>query len=112
MARSTLGRRLVAAAADVVLLCVGGSAGATVTFTVDSTADTPGDCGVAGQCTLRAAITAANNAGGANIVVVPSGTYTLTNGALAPTGTLTINGAGAGTTAIDGNNADRVFDAE
>ena len=73
-------------AAAAALLWVGGGAHARTTFTVDSTADTPGNCGVAGQCTLRAAIAAADAAGGSNIVTLPAGTYTFTAGALSVTG--------------------------
>jgi CSLREA domain-containing protein len=90
---------------------VGGSAHATAPIVVDSTADTPGDCSVAGQCTLRAAVDAANAAAGADVITVPAGTYVLTNGALHPTGALEIDGAGPGSTIIDGNANDRVINA-
>src|SRR5262249_17313202 len=55
------------------------------TFTVDSTADAPdavssdGVCKtVAKTCTLRAAIMQANARGGAQKIILPAGTYTLT----------------------------------
>ena len=117
---------------------------ATVTgFTVNTTLDlpdiNPGDglCNTdVATCSLRAAITESNFVGGANVITVPAGTYTLTlgpaddefNGAGAtmesgdldivdlslfslPTLTsVTINGAGAGTTIINGGGIDRVID--
>jgi CSLREA domain-containing protein/LPXTG-motif cell wall-anchored protein len=96
------------------------------TFTVNSTADavdaTPGNgvCATAGAvCTLRAAIQEANALAGDDIITVPAGTFTLTIAGtgeeLAATGDLdirsniTINGAGAGTSIIDGGALDRVF---
>lgn len=118
------------------------SASAT-TFTVNSTLDlpdlNPGDgicnAGVA-LCTLRAAITESNFIGGANVITVPSGTYTLTIGpfddefnaagatmesgdldivdlsafSLPQLTSVIINGAGAGSTIINGGAIDRVFD--
>ena len=102
------------------------------TFTVNSTVDAvdanPGDgtCETAsgnGVCTLRAAIQETNALAGPNEIILPSGTYTLTIpgrfegfgiyrsaiGQLDITNDLTINGAGASTTIIDGNGLDRVF---
>jgi CSLREA domain-containing protein len=102
-------------------------------FAVNSTTDAPvasavvgGACETAagnGVCTLRAAIQLANVPGaGATTINLPVGTYALTqvgpNENAALTGDLditslaaiTISGAGAGTTIIDGNNTDRVFD--
>jgi Immunoglobulin I-set domain len=87
-------------------------------------------------CTLRAAIMESNFVGGDNVITVPAGTYTLTlgpaddeanaAGATMETGDLdivdlslfslptltsvTINGAGAGATIIDGGALDRVID--
>jgi CSLREA domain-containing protein len=111
-------------------------------FTVNSTADVadanPGD-GVcddgSGNCTLRAAIMESDFSGGANVITVPAGTYTLTGpyddeyngaGATLESGDLdivdlsafslplltsvTINGAGASSTIINGAGVDRVFD--
>ena len=92
-------------------------------FKVDSTADivdaTPGDgiCATAGAvCTLRAAIQETNALVGADAIFVPPGTYTLTiagfedlaaAGDLDIGGDLTITGAGAATTIIEG--LERVF---
>jgi CSLREA domain-containing protein len=118
------------------------SASAT-TFTVNSTADAadaiPGD-GIcddgSGNCTLRAAVMESNFIGGANVITVPSGTYTLTIGpfddefnaagatmesgdldivdlsafSLPQLTSVTINGAGAAATIINGGDIDRVFD--
>lgn len=100
--------------------------GATVahaaTFTVTKTADTnDGTCDA--DCSLREAISAANAAGTNDNVTLPAGTYTLTgaagddvnaSGDLDVTGatTLAINGAGVGTTIIDGGNIEAVFDVK
>lgn len=99
----------------------------TATFVVNSTADTvdahPGD-GVcadsSGKCTLRAAIMEANALPGADTIILPAGTYTLTipgvnedfdaTGDLDITSDLTITGAGANITTIDGGGIDRVLD--
>ena len=111
----------------------------TVTSTVDAPDAVPGD-GIcddgAGNCTLRAAVTESDFTGGANVINIPAGTYTLTlgpfddefNGLGATTDSgdldiadfsafslpqltsVTINGAGAATTIINGGDIDRVFD--
>ena len=69
---------------------------------------------------MRDAIIAANANAGADIITLPAGTYKLTiagtdenaaaTGDLDITGDLTINGAGAATTIVDGGALDRVFD--
>jgi uncharacterized repeat protein (TIGR01451 family) len=79
----------------------------------------------AGTCTLRAAVQAADENGGANTIVVPAGTYTYTIPPTSNTDTndpatgdldvtsgdlLTITGAGAGSTIINPNGLDRAFD--
>jgi CSLREA domain-containing protein len=104
--------------------------GHAATFTVNSLLDKAGlqaNCvSGAGECTLRSAIQAANASVAADTIVLPVGTYTLTiagaNENAAATGdlditglggVLTITGAGATTTVIDGNGAatgDRVFE--
>ena len=82
-----------------------------------------------GDCSLREAIRASNTdsavdactaGAGADTINLPAGIYTLTvlgagenaaaTGDLDITGDLTISGAGAGTTIVDGNATDRVFD--
>lgn len=96
------------------------------TFTVDSPADavdaTPGDgvCATAaGACSLRAAIQEANASAGADLIQLPAGSYILSvagadedaaaSGDLDINSELTLQGAGAGSTAIDGLGTDRVF---
>jgi CSLREA domain-containing protein len=101
-------------------------------FAINSTADRPdakpGDhvCLTdAATCTLRAAIQEANADGGANTIFIPRGHYRLAipptpeagfagqddagAGDLDITGTLTIRGAGARETIVDGGHLDRVF---
>lgn len=97
---------------------------AAPTFTVNSSSDVvdanPGDgvCEIApgnGVCTLRAAIMEANHTpGGGATIILPAGTYILTipgsccletNGDLNITRSMTIVGAGASNTIIDGNGS-------
>jgi CSLREA domain-containing protein len=90
-----------------------------VTFVVNDTADRvdsnsgDGQCrSAAGTCTLRAAIQQTNRLSGADTIVIPAGTYALEipplnqnlddNGDLDITDSLTISGAGAGVTFVDG----------
>jgi CSLREA domain-containing protein len=103
--------------------CTGGK---PWTLVVDSTSDAvdanPGDgtCATAGaQCTLRAAIQEANALTGPQSVNLPAKTYTLTiagtgedaaaTGDLDITDDLTITGAAADTTIVDGGALDTVF---
>jgi CSLREA domain-containing protein len=93
------------------------------TFTVTKAADTAdGSCDAA-DCSLREAISAANATAEADTVVVPAGTYMLSlagagedlnaSGDLDVTQPVTISGAGAATTIIDGNGSvvmERVLD--
>ena len=101
------------------------------TFAVTTTADTQdaapgnGTCAdAAGACSLRAAISEANALAGADTITIPAGTYTQTlaganedvnaGGDLDITSPITINGAAAATTIIQGNAAqnagtERVF---
>jgi hypothetical protein len=75
------------------------------TFTVHNLAD-------GGAGSLRAAITAANTAPGADAVTFAPGlrgTVTLTSGELSITDDLRIDGPGAGRLAVSGNDASRVF---
>lgn len=92
-------------------------------FVVDTTADgedaTPGDgiCADAnGDCTLRAAINEANALDPGSIIEVPAGTYVLTvvedanfQTALVLGNTMTLLGAGAASTIIDGNQTGAVL---
>ena len=107
------------------VLAVAVPAGAA-TFTVNSTDDAvdanPGDgsCATAqGVCTLRAAIQEANALAGADTIILPAGVYTLqiggpreddgATGDLDIRDHLTIVGADARLTIIDGNQLDRVL---
>jgi RHS repeat-associated protein len=106
------------------------SAAGSITITINSTLDqadpTPGTnvCTVTpagGPCTLRAAIQDADAIPGSTAVtvVVPPGTYSLsvapagsndvTTGDLNIDRSMTINGAGASTTIVDGSQLDRIF---
>ena len=102
----------------VAALAAGGLAAAAeaATFTVNSTLDAvdrnPGDglCRTnANTCTLRAAIQEANARTSADAIVVPTGVYAITRGGTSATtgdfdvtAPLTITGAGAGLTILDG----------
>lgn len=106
----------------MVMLTIPARAG---TFTVNTTSDGSGVCttdpATNGVCTLRAAIQAAVALGGSNAIILPAGTYVLSQPSLCaplatvglttlcPTGNLTIAGAGAQQTVIDGNAQGRVF---
>ena len=100
---------------------VASSTGLMLNFVVDSTVDAPdampgdGVCAsVDGACTLRAAIDEANAfPGGSTIafnLTLPATITLTTNTELALSGAVTIRGPTAGTLAIDGNHATRVFD--
>jgi CSLREA domain-containing protein len=127
-----IGRRLGVVA--VIVLGTLGTAGAAraADFVVDSTADAPdvkpGDhvCrSAAATCTLRAAVEETDATAGEDAVLVPAGRYRLTsvpspeagmpneddagNGDLDITDDLTVRGAGAGATTLDGGGLDRVF---
>ena len=129
--RRGAGRRAVGVVA-VLLLAVatgvwlpGAAVGAGIA--VDTSSDV---AGADGSCSLREAITAANDdssgpggdcakGSGADTIQVPAGTYVL-SGAASENGnatgdldilsTLTIAGAGSGATTIDANQVDRVLD--
>jgi len=129
-------RATVASAAALVVLGGGSPLAAppvalasSATYTVNTTADTPdADVGATacrdahGRCSLRAAVMQANYHPGADTIVVPKGTYKLTRagatddaavvGDLDITESVTIRGAGATSTIVDGNGSvtgDRVF---
>ncbi|HET9477441.1 MAG TPA: choice-of-anchor Q domain-containing protein [Dehalococcoidia bacterium] len=112
----------LALALVLVLFARGGPPAEAATINVTKTNDTAdGACN--SDCSLREAIIAANANPGADVVNVPAGTYTLTisgqNEDAAATGDLdikssflTISGAGASSTIIDGGGVDRVFDVQ
>ena len=114
----TLRRSLRALALAAVVGCTTGAANAA-TFVVTTTADTNDGACTVSLCSLRDAIIAANATSGANTITLPAGTYTLAipgqnedaaaTGDLDVTGNVTINGAGALTTIIDGGALDRVL---
>jgi CSLREA domain-containing protein len=104
-----------------VLLTAPSLARANTPLVVTKTADTnDGACNM--DCSLREAITAANTAAGDDTISLPASLYTLNRtGAgenlndtgdldIANNGSVTITGAGARTTTINGNATDRVFD--
>jgi CSLREA domain-containing protein len=86
------------------------------TFTVNSAADDhdavhgDGKCETSSQnvCTLRAAIEEANTTTEAT-VQLPAGTITLSNGVLTVAASMSIVGAGVGSTAVSGNDLTQVF---
>ncbi|MBN1200559.1 MAG: hypothetical protein JXJ20_01765 [Anaerolineae bacterium] len=91
-----------------------------VDTTLDSNAPAYQACTAApNDCSLRGALTQANNMPGADVINVPAGVYVLTgaaddqanaSGDLDILDDVTIRGAGAASTIIDGNGIDRVFD--
>jgi CSLREA domain-containing protein len=133
--RTSVSKRLLSGAGTALCalgLAAGAPAAHAADFVVDSTADAadakPGDhqCrSDAATCTLRAAIEEADAMSGADAVIVPAGRYALSstptpeagfpnendagNGDLDITDTLTVRGAGAGRTTLDGGGLDRVF---
>jgi CSLREA domain-containing protein len=111
-----------------LLFLAQGEVAHAATITVNTTDD---ELNSDGDCSLREAIQAANTdaavdactaGSGADTIDVPAGTYTLSiagagedanaTGDLDITDDLTINGAGAPTTIIDGGALDRVFDVD
>ncbi len=128
MSRKTA-RSVVALAVALALVVVPVPPALAATITVTSTTDEIGSAN--GSCTLREAIQAANTdaavdactaGSGSDTISLPAGTYTLSiagaNENLNQTGDLdvtdadglTIDGAGAKSTVIDGNDIDRVLD--
>jgi CSLREA domain-containing protein len=102
-----------------LLLACSDAQGVPPTFTVDSTSDvadantSDGICDTGGGvCTLRAAImqASATPGGGATVRVPNLGApYLLSLGALTANASMTISGAGAATTAVDGGGASRIL---
>ena len=80
---------------------------ATTAQAATITVNTTGDPGPTGTTSLRQAVAAANPG---DTVSVPAGHYTLALGQITVPQPITIAGAGAGSTIIDGNNASRIFD--
>src|SRR5580658_4389712 len=124
------GRGSIVVALVVLGLLAMASAASAATFTVNDANDaalaTPGGTTCvstdSGGCTLRAAVQAANDAGGSNTIVLPGGDFKLTIPATSGTsdnaaegdldvltGSLTIAGVSASSTIIDANHIDRAF---
>jgi CSLREA domain-containing protein/uncharacterized repeat protein (TIGR01451 family) len=111
---------LVAAATTLGVLAWTGVANAA-SFTVTTTNDSNDGACTASLCSLRDAVVAADAAGGSSTITVPAGTYKLARASTAaddPTtgdldidneASVTINGAGSGSTIIDANGIDRAF---
>ena len=107
MIASNLQRRPSLAAALVVFLLgiLAPARAAAQTFTV-TRADDVLVCDARSGCSLRGAITVANQTPGADAIIVPTGTYMLgASGALTVSDSVTIAGAGARATIVDGNGA-------
>jgi hypothetical protein len=116
-------RRIAAFVGTVACFALIVASAQAATFTVGTTSDTaPGvTCsGFPNGCSLRQLIEHENTlpaAGPADTIVVPAGSYTLTNGELLIEQNLTIAGAGARTTMIEqnppvGTPVARVFDVQ
>lgn len=116
-------RTLVLSAGIVALAVLAAFAGLRLALpahaadiTVNTTAD---ENNVDGDCSLREAVEGANNdaaidactaGSGADTITVPAGTYTLTDGEVSIGTDMTISGAGATSTIVDGGDGGRVFD--
>jgi uncharacterized repeat protein (TIGR01451 family) len=112
--RGIKGSGIAALAASITIFAAAAPTAGAAGFSVTGTADGTSAC-TAGSCpTLRSAVAAANAAApGTNTITLPAGTYTLTpaSGEIRITNgdRLTVNGAGAGLTIIDGNTTSRIF---
>jgi uncharacterized repeat protein (TIGR01451 family) len=121
-------KQVVQTAGALALFVLAGPAPAA-TFAVNDTGDAVdanignGVCAdAANRCTLRAAIQEANALAGDDTITLPAGTFTLSipnagedlaaAGDLDITSNLTITGAGARSTIIDGGQIDRVLDVD
>jgi len=110
-------RKLVLTAAFALIFASPASA---FDYFVTKTADTNDGACLPGNCSLRDAVIDSNLADGvADVIHLPAGTYTLTgaagedaaaSGDLDVAQPLSVVGAGAGSTIIDGANNDRIFD--
>jgi hypothetical protein len=96
-----------AGAALVAALLLSASPVRAAVITVNVTDDNVGDTCPA-TCSIRAALTVANATTG-DVITVPAGTYTLAQGQLVASAPMTITGAGASTTIVDGAALSRVL---
>ena len=103
----------------LILALLAASRGAAVQAAGIAVNTTTDELNSDGDCSLREAIEAANTdlavdacaaGSGADTITVPAGTYGLTDGALQPDTDMTINGAGAASTIVDGGALDGVFE--
>jgi CSLREA domain-containing protein len=91
----------------VLVLLLAPAGALAVVYTVNTTADpVPDGCGPP-TCSLREAVELANNPA-TDSITVPAGQYVLSRGELVLVGDV-INGAGARSTIIDGNQGSRVL---
>jgi hypothetical protein len=88
---------------SLVALSLGAARAEAQTFTVANSGDS-------GDGSLRAAVAAAGDGDSVLIPASVSAPIVLTTGQIGINKSITITGAGAGTTVVDGNNASRVFD--
>ncbi|MGH9169747.1 MAG: choice-of-anchor Q domain-containing protein [Acidimicrobiales bacterium] len=80
----------------------------TIALSGDPTGE--GDCGTdPSDCSLRQAL---DNIAGGGTITVPAGTYALSQGALDVESGVTIAGAGAGTTTVNGGGSGGVFEVD
>jgi len=89
----------------------------SVTTTVDVTDPTDGLCSLREATAAVAAGAASGQTAGecpasspGDTILVPSGIYTLTQGEIVITASMTISGSGQADTILDGNNLDRIFE--
>lgn len=109
--------RLIVATLFAIVFSTTSAPASAAALDVDVLTDTSNP----GECSLRDAVAAANmdtaingcaaGAAGVDTITVPAGQITLLSGALPVTSPIEVVGAGLGTTIIDGNGADRLFDA-
>src|SRR4051794_31102998 len=111
MMRGLAYRALVALAMAAVCALGGASVASATTYTVNTTDDTSnaGGCTTLTTCSLREAAAAVNAGTGGDTISVPAGRYVLTAGELGVAQSVTIAGAGARTTTVDGGGSDRIF---
>jgi uncharacterized repeat protein (TIGR01451 family) len=110
--RGIKGSGVAALAASIAIFAVAAPTAGATSFSVTGTADGSPAC-TAGSCpTLRSAIAAVNTDGGTNTITLPAGTFTLTSDELKITNgdKLTLQGAGAGQTIIDGGGTHRILE--
>ena len=87
------------------------SVASAATYTVGTPSDTAPNTPCAtfpSNCSLRQLVEYENGAGGTDTIIVPAGSYTV-NSAVVITSSLSIQGAGARTTTVQGAGSDCVF---